>query len=360
MILVVLPTFRRLQQFRWSLRSVLLAGRAVPVEKRLRIIGNDPPSVPAVERIVAEETRGDRQKGWDIAVVRREQSLPPVENWYQAIQEQAHDGDVVFLHGDDDVMLPNSIGLRADALAGNEGVLLLSRFVSGLLYDGDQFCLPVTVTPPPTGVRPVVLDYGDELMTGAPFIGNHCYRYGNAFRESLRLALQWCDGQDWLVPAARRLMLPYYLPLAARHLGQTVLGLDVACEARGHELAELQDEPYGVRGWNNPLLYGGTLEILSRPPLASVPALAAERRVYRRSAAQGIPQVLLDRGLSLTQRRRWLQRVVPLVGTDVFLAFKGLALWVNEVSGRRRWRVRQKHGHRPRQRTEEWLASLYA
>jgi hypothetical protein len=347
-MLVVVPSHKRLPLLRWSVLSVLRAGREVAGEKRLLVVGNHPPSNDETRRLLEEWCREEpAAAGWDTEFIGRPVSMDPVDSWYGAITDHAREGEVVFLHGDDDLVMPGGFSTRADALARSEAPILISRHLGKLIYRGSDRChLPdwSGVGPAPVA-RP--MKAGDELLGNAPFIGNHAYRFNDAFRRTLDATFAECERQDWLPRRERTLMLPYYLPFMAIAGGHEVLGLDHPCEIRGNDLDEIVRSPFRNANWSNGFLYGITLDLLHHGTLAGLEGMAAERELYGRLTAECYLAVIADRRLDPAVKAIWREKVKPLVAGRTTSIARGALPVAGELSGLTRLRLRLSFSLRP-------------
>jgi hypothetical protein len=223
-MLVVIPSFKRIDSLRWVLLSLFQAQANFPVPEPLRVVlvNNFPPARLALEEMVKnlQTDFANQAELVSISFLHREQTLNPVESWYSAIRELAFPGEVVLLNGDDDLFLPRSLFLRHKYAVSTEADLVLSRSEHGLLFMSDNLtCLC------PSFVKMKDIDFSGAISQefidswGPAFIGNHCYRYTKNFIDALELTELWCSKQSWIDSNTRTLMLPYYLPFALERIG---------------------------------------------------------------------------------------------------------------------------------------------
>lgn len=262
------PTYRRPRALVWSLTSVLLQRFASLHVDRARIIvlNNDRDREP-VERAVADALAGCDRGPWEVTVVHRDPPMPPIENWYGGIREFAGPEDVVFLHGDDDMMLRGSAEVRARALVESGADLLLSEVAPlRLIYDGAEarsVWIDGTGQPPPAAPtrfrRP---DFSELPRYGLAFIGAHTYRptarfweaYDRTYAQMKTLPL---EGTQQVA------MLPYFLPIdLARR--DAVAVCDTPCCLRGMSTDEMVGVRFGATNWRPGVLYAASIELLER------------------------------------------------------------------------------------------------
>lgn len=357
-MLVVLPSFRRLETLAWSLHSVLRAGLPGNEPARLCVVSNYPPSHAAVEELAAQAVQQhDAGRRWELSVLKRPQTLPPVENWYSAIRTQARPNETVFLHGDDDIMMPWGLEKRCQALARSGASILLSHAAGDVIYDRRGRCHPSGVSFAVSG-RFKMLDWSSVELGNAPFLGNSCYRLDERFLAALKLAFEWCEKMDWLDVDTRTAMLPYYLPMAALEQGTPVAALDAGCVMRGCSMEELISAPYACRGWNEGLLCAVALLQLSSPPLEAHPELARERAVYARSALAKYAGMLCDGRVDARSRDETLRRLGPRLRGHRTLRWLGGLAVAKEHLGLRRLTVRLRVARRRRMDVPGLLAAI--
>jgi hypothetical protein len=267
---------------------------------RVVVVNNYPPNSDAVDEICGHSFLAGRLS---CKSMHREQTLPPVENWYSAIDEHAQPDEVVFLHGDDDLFLPWGIRDRFLQMAGTKADMLLSDVASRLyFYDhGRKYWL---TGPLPSeraqakSARP--WECYPARHPEASFVGNHCYRNSTAFRRGLALAFEWCGSQTWLAWNVRTLMLPFYLPNTITLAGGTVVSLQSKCVLRGASAEETMRSPYGVSNWNTAFCALCAYDIFANKQLRfndERQALVCDR--FRRDIVPVFLTMLFDRRIAL-------------------------------------------------------------
>lgn len=338
------------------MESVLRADVRKVENPRLCVVSNHPPSHAKVKCIIDTAVeRCPEAHHWQIEFLYRETTLPPAENWYGAITENAREGEVVFLHGDDDIMLPWGFEARVEAMGSHASEILTSPFVSGLLYDG-EYCYP-----------PVVAEKGEvqrvtelaHVLGCAPFIGSSCFKNTEGFRKALKSATQICEGQTWIAIDDRKLFLPFYIPLVASTLGVPVSGINTPCVVRGTSVDEVIHAPFACRGWNNAYLYGAVHDLLSQPPLASFAIAGHFSREYLQGAMKGFLTVLVDKRLPWAKRREWLQRFAGFIPRYAREVLGSCRLVVSEKLRLRSIRIKTKLRSQRRCLSRDWFESLY-
>ena len=312
-MLVVLPTYRRLEWLRYALHSLFRSELPSGERPRLCLVSNYPPKHDQVADLVESAQREfDQKQCWHVDLVRRPKTLDAIENWYSAIREHAKPDEMVVLNGDDDLFTPWGLVHRHHALQASGADMLLTRSCYGLTYlDSERYVMRDDLPETEPYRSPVELDWPDITSWGPAFIGNHVYRWTRPFAAALETAFEWCHNQEWLDENSRTLMLPYYLPFAVKHVGGRVCGLDSVCAIRGTSLAECIECRYGTRGWNSLFLDLCAYGVLTSPPLNGVPGLDGARRELLRLACRGYAGFFLDDRISRSARRDTFARVHP-------------------------------------------------
>lgn len=346
-MLVVVPSHKRLPLLRWSILSVLRAGAGIAGEKRLLVVGNHPPSNAEtrvlMDRWCAEEPAAE---GWEVRFIGRQVAMDPVDSWYGAITEHAREDEVVFLHGDDDVVMPGGLKARIEAMESSGAPILVSRHLGPLIFRGEEECYPPALPRPDLPVPPLELKLGHPFLGYSPFIGNLAYRFGPEFRSILEMCSEECDRQTWLPRKERTLMLPYYLPLVALREGKKVAGLDHPCVIRGNGYEEIVGNPFQGANWNNGFLYGITLDFLSTGACAACDELEGDRALYRQLTTQCFFSVCADRRIPADLKSVWIQKVKRQVKSQPGRLLRGLLPVLGEWSRLTRLRLRVSFGLR--------------
>ncbi|MBT9169365.1 MAG: hypothetical protein DDT19_02724 [Syntrophomonadaceae bacterium] len=339
-MLFVIPTYKRIDRLKWTLLSILQAECARSSRVlRLCIVNNHPPSAENLNRLMQDiKTQYPEHKAIEWLVVHRKRTLDPVANWYSAIEEMAEPDETVFLHGDDDLLMPWGVEERARAAIETEADMLLSRSMHGLVFLPDQqHCLMRKASWVFERSGEVgTISWGEIDAWGPAFIGNHCYRNTKNFRDALALAFSWCHEQDWLDWNTRTLMLPYYLPFAIRKVGGRLYGVRTTCVLRGSGLEERLHARFGVPGWNPGFLTWCAYGVLSNADLGPITELSSARASLVRMAADWFLTFYLDTRVPSAIRRETLRRLgTPLNAWSLISILSGLRRIVGECFGLR-------------------------
>lgn len=310
-MLVIIPTFRRLLALKQVLRSVFNSELPqLPGKPRLAIVNNFPPNAGSVRELVSTLVGNHvNAANWKVIHVDRERTLSPVDNWYGAVQELSGDGEIVFLHGDDDLLMGWGLKARYEAIQQSDADLLLAKIASGLSFLDDKWLIMEEAIPSYGGNKPVSLTFEtfDDFVPA--HMGNQCFRYGERFNRALQLIRKWAEELEWLDYDNRTLMFPYYFPIAYMHLGYRVFGLNEMCQVRGVTLEEKIRAPFGVPGWNTGFVSLVASHVLRNRELITIRGLDRSRKILDTEGANWYLTYPFDSRLQTHVRKELLRRV---------------------------------------------------
>jgi len=279
-MLIVIPTYRRNAALKWVLQSLVQCRtESIPEPIRVLVVNNYPPARQEIAAIVAEFSCEKRIE-WNILY--REETLPPVENWYSAIFATASPNEVVFINSDDDPFMPWSLESRFAEIERLGADMLLAQIDSELFfYKG---ATRVYQTPELTHTEQCgagLLGMEDVFSYTPAHLSNHCYRNSKGFRAGYDKGMSWCNAQDWLDSHNRTIFITLYLPFAILLSGGSVAGLQTPCTIRGRDTEEIVAAPYGVPSWNHGFIHLCALGVLGNPELGDIQELDRIRVQYR-------------------------------------------------------------------------------
>jgi len=266
-VTVCLPTYRRAGALVWSLGSVLaqrLDGLTLDAPPRLVVLNNDRDRGP-VDQAVETAVRELGTRGWELRVVHRDPPMDPALSWYEGMRAYGHEGGVVFLHGDDDLMVRDSLRVRARELAASDADVLVSQTLERHLafegadgarawVDGDGPLAPAADVPAAPLAMSALHRYGFA------FIGNVIYRH----RPQLWARYEAVVARLRRLPvggAQQLAMLPYFLTMEACRHGAAA-AVESRCEVRGHNIDEIVGVRFGHSNWQPGVLYAITVDLL--------------------------------------------------------------------------------------------------
>ncbi|MBS1556955.1 MAG: hypothetical protein JSU09_18700 [Bacteroidetes bacterium] len=328
-MLVVLPTYKRLECLGLSLQSVF-ENEPVAEAMRLVIANNYPPHRAKVEEIVTSFNLHPNYEKWHVVFHHWPATVPAVDNWYGTIAQYAGEGEVVLLHGDDDLLTPWSLHHRCEALQTTKSDLLLSGVSGSVTFlDGEKLHYQ--------GVTPLRGDGTTVPLTaeifesyGNVFIGSHTYRYTDTFKRATQLVKEWTDGQDWVDYDTRNLMFPYYLVLAVFELKGKMVGAKWHGCIRGTALSERLNARFNASyGWSTGWLLWLMVERLKAISFRNMNVTAVSQSISRQ-AAQWYVTLWFDNRVNKKLLRR-LRQTCPLevkFSDLLFAARVMLAQWL--------------------------------
>jgi hypothetical protein len=283
-MLVVLPTYKRLECLGLSLQSVF-NNEPVPEAMRLVIANNYPPHRAKVEEIVTSFTLHPNYTSWQIIFHHWPATVPAVDNWYGTIAQYAAEGEVVLLHGDDDLLTPWSLHHRCEALHATQADLLLSAVSGNVTFLEGEKLHYQGVAPLGGAAAAVELSVENFDQYGNVFIGSHSYRYGTVLQAAIQLVKKWTDGQDWIDYDTRNLMFPYYLVLAVFELNGSVVGAHWHGCIRGTALSERLNARFNASyGWSTGWLLWLMVERLKGISFKNINVAGVTQNISRQAA----------------------------------------------------------------------------
>lgn len=292
-MLIVIPTHKRNHCVRWVLQSLSknnFDGITDPI--RILVVNNDPGSRLQIESIVTDFARTSTL---DINILRRERTLPPVENWFSAIFDNSEEGEIVFINADDDLLYPWSISSRAKVMAQHRSDMVLGRIDHGLMFlnqaESASFPKPLSQ---PSSFDSQSLRLQDIWPFSAQHLSNHCYRSTPLVRRSLERALSWCHVLPWMDPYHRLLYVTLFLPMAVLLEGGKVAGLNQSVLLRGRDYEEIQSAPFGVPSWNHGYAALCALAIMRHSELSTIPELDEVRRDFESESVRWLATLPFD------------------------------------------------------------------
>lgn len=305
MIKVFIPTYKRLNSLKWVLYSLIKTKSPLNnLEKVCFIVNNYPTNANNVSKII-KNLEGMDVNGWKFTIINRETTLPPIDSWYNAIKEYSNYGDIVFLNGDDDLFLFDSISGRVNAILNEGADLLLTKHIGGLTFLNDASSLI-----PPNEFKIHSNNYNCSKITlsdekwSAIFMSNNTYYYSNKLEDALSKCYKWCDEQKWLPHELRTLMFPFYIPIALIIENGTVIFQDNIYVVRGSNLEERIKSKWSVPGWNSGFIQLLVNGILNNSELNHIKELVYDRKVCNDFSAQWYYTFFLDSRITREMREK--------------------------------------------------------
>jgi hypothetical protein len=288
-ISVVVPTYRRPQALRWALVSVLAQQLDEPVGRCRIVILNNDTERKGVEDVVRNLQSIQQSTPWEVQIVHRDPPMVPGLNWYEGVREFTENGDLVFLHSDDDLMWTDSVRTRVRQMSSKEGAcdFLLARNYSGLIYDvtkdNEKVFLPARPLAAPDDKASESHALTTELLQGRNpgFMSLHSYRNTPGLWTAYELTRQRLSK----APAELKHqtgMLPWFMALAMADAGIARCS-DFHCCIAGHSYADISTG--GRMLWSGAFLEAVPLYVLEHTDLAGRADLQWARDFFYRRLA---------------------------------------------------------------------------
>jgi hypothetical protein len=244
-MIILLPSYKRTAILQLVIQSILQCD-TTGIDERIcvLIVNNYFPNKGIIDDIVA---KFDFKQHFYCEVIHREESLPAVESWFNALFDKAYPNEIVMLLGDDDLMLPYALKNRYRAMVDNKADMLISDFYQRVYFsdDGEKYAL---LTGEAINIRddPQVTkwEYFASNHQRASFISNHCYRNSGVLKAAFDKAMALSHTQDWVPRAFATGSLPLYMSFTVRKCGGVVQALSEKSVLRGALVSETMSSEY--------------------------------------------------------------------------------------------------------------------
>ena len=340
-VVVIIPTYQRPETLFWSLKSVLLQKFSDNklYECRIVVLNNDLSTklkvTEAVNKALATVGKGVFES---VHLYHRNPPLSATENFYRGISEHTVNGDVAFIHGDDDIMRQGSLEKRARILDSNDVAFLLTKSSGKVYFFKNQKNIYVSSEKyekhisseeaPVLNCRVAVKE--DLLNYSIPFVSTYGYKIGDEFWNCCREAYRWADA----LPFERKIrhpFLPFYMGLSAWKNGQ-LLVCPENMVMRGQLLRSRGVLPPKVvtEYANTGIILLTGLAVLNNSHLSAFAELDDLRRAFRKNIAEYIGSAFYKRdGVSL-------KKLFTLINlSNLKLSSEGLVLRAVYGNGKR-------------------------
>jgi len=354
-VVVLLPTFQRPETLQWSLQSVLLQDTSKidsNEELRIVILNNDISTKKLVEDVVKKVLNIVGKGSFkSILIVHRDPPLLGVFNFYQGVAENTRDGDIAFLHGDDDIMLPGSLVKRylvaresdsAFNIAKTTGKMFFFKKDRNIYLDSKNAIVATKISPKwRWATKDDLVDYS------LPFVSAYCYKIGPEFWACYKQAMKWADALP-LEPKIRFPFFPFYMGLSAGINKQLAVIPEVL--VRRGQLLQTRGllPPRAVTEYaNTGIILQTGLAVLNNEELGAIIELDDLRASVRKATTEYLFFSLFKRdGVSFSQlknlyrltKMRWwsrelLFRIMFSTGSKIIKKVCGLTNLRNRLSG---------------------------
>jgi len=354
-VVVLIPTFQRPETLSWSLQSVLLQdtqGIDFKEELRIIILNNDVLTKHLVEDAV-KKTLGNaiKHRFKSVTIVHRDPPLLGIFNFYHGLADNTCDGDIAFLHGDDDIMLAGSLAKRYLAARQSNLAFQIAKATGKMFFfkeDGNIYLDSKRLTRDSNlslNWRQATKD--DLVDYSLPFVSAYSYKIGPEFWACYKQARKWADALS-LEPKIRLPFLPFYMGLSAWINNQLTVIPEVLIR-RGQLLQSRGLLPPRVvtEYANTGIILQTGLAVLNNEDLGSIAELDELRSSVKDATAPYLFFSLFRRdGVSLSQLKylhrltkiRWwskdlLFKIIIGTGSTIFKSVCGINNLRNRLSG---------------------------
>lgn len=285
-MLVLLPTYKRLDSLKLVLDSILRCELPkLPNDEiaRLVIINNYFPNKNKIEKLIDDiKLTNLEHTKWEIKILTRNVTLPPVENWYSAVFEMSKVNETIFFVCDDDLLTKDSIKKRYNALIENNATMVFGKLIFGLFYLNNckKLYLHQGKNLNKLNAKTYTLDYGDIFNWTSIHLSNHAFVFNQKFQKAYHKALSWCENQKIASEYNRKLFITYYIPLALLIEDANVIGINSYVLYRGMSISEIKNARYSIRSWNIGYAAGLAYDVLGNDDLKDNYDLNRERNHF--------------------------------------------------------------------------------
>ena len=307
-LVILIPTYQRPSTLIWSLQSVIRQKFANSnFTKKIFILNNDPNYKNQVDQSVNQVLENNPHHQFDtIEILQGNTKIPSIKNMYGNLKAVTEIGDIAIIHGDDDIMLPNSLLFRYNsALASDKNIFIVNCLWTCIFVKQKAGVFLDRISNPyerckPYQYKPATID--DLTSYSLPFISIYTYKISEVFWSIFDLAIRWSDQLPY-EPKIKYPFVPFYIGLAAYYTKQLgVANVNVAI--RGQLFSKrLFLPPLTVTEYANGgiiLLTG--LAVLKNETLNNNPDFDLLRKNTRESIKEHVFQSFARRdGLSILQ-----------------------------------------------------------
>ena len=128
-LIILIPTYQRPSTLIWSLQSVIRQKFANSnFTKKIIILNNDPNYKNQVDQSVNQVVKSNPYHEFDsVEIIQGNTIISTIKGVYDNLRAITESGDIAIIHGDDDIMLPNSLLFRyTSAMASKLNVFIVN------------------------------------------------------------------------------------------------------------------------------------------------------------------------------------------------------------------------------------------
>jgi hypothetical protein len=249
-MIILLPTYKRTKVLKYVINSIL-DNEVIHINERvlILIVNNNFSQKNEIQGIINTVTY---DTPFSIIVVHQEKLIVAVESWFGEIFKYAFENEIIVMHGDDDLMLPNKLKKSYDAVKSSNADMIITDYYQRLyfskntrkyLFIGDKLDIENA-----SELKIVDFNFTPEHSLPASFISSHIYVNSEAMRKGYSQALEWCKTQSWAPWEFASGLLPTWMSFAIHKQGGKVCKLNYKTVVRGQLISELLEQEYADGG----------------------------------------------------------------------------------------------------------------
>ena len=219
-LIVLIPTFKRPATLYWSLKSVLTQQfEQVNLMKSIYILNNDPDTKVEVDLVVNNLLEEFSNHEFDLVKISQgDLTLPTIKKIYSFIHSISDPNDIVIIHGDDDIMLDNTLYNRFKAAVNSNECVTISKAIGTCYFinnkDGIFIDSIKTNISKSTKIEFFKAINSDLTDYSIPFFSVYNHKIGHDFWEIYKQAIFWADELPFL-PNIKYPFVPFFIGLSA-------------------------------------------------------------------------------------------------------------------------------------------------
>ena len=307
-LIILIPTYQRPTPLIWSLQSVIRQKFDKPTFATIVVIlNNDPVYKNQVDQSVNQVLNNNPHHEFDsVEIIQGNTAIPPIKNIYGTLKAITENGDIAIIHGDDDIMLPNTLLFRYNsALASKLHVFIGNCLWSCFFVKQRAGIYLDTLKNPYESAKPYQynLPKSDEITTySLPFISVYTYKISDEFWSIFDLAIDWSDQLPY-EPKIKYPFVPFYIGLAAYHANQLgVANINMVIRGQFFSKRKLLPPLTVTEYANGGIILLTGLAVLNNETLLNNPNFHLIRKNQREATKKHVLQSFTRRdGLSIAQ-----------------------------------------------------------
>jgi hypothetical protein len=247
-MIVFLPTYKRSAYLKTIIEFIVSTRFQIPNERKLLVINNNNYNDKVLVDSILNELCSNTD--WQIKSFHHSEERT-CDIWYPIILKEALENELIFLLGDDDILLPDGIVNRFNLMNEENADFLLSQSFSRvfLLENGEKYYFP---TPFKLDAK-LSYEVKDWVPTPSSIgnvaaVFNHAFRKNKLVEEAIILAISFCERQNFINPIYSYGLLPCYIPHAIKLLNGKVLESSEIAVLRGAIVEETISSDYSDGG----------------------------------------------------------------------------------------------------------------